>query len=106
MRQWIWVIWLIALLIAPVGLVVVNAVYPTIPSYPPPWPAEPSAPERLASGLFIWHLVASAAAATAVPMRSRSWSVRLAGLVGIAGLVCGMGVFTLMTVMAKTGKYL
>jgi hypothetical protein len=107
MKGWqLWAGWLLSLLVAPAGLWVVKVVYPTVPSYPPPWPAEPSAPERLASGLFVVHLVASVAAAIALPALARAWPVRLAGWAGIAVWLGVMGLLTLGTVMAKTGKYL
>jgi hypothetical protein len=106
MTRWhLWAIWLLSLLAAPAGLWTVDRVYPDVPSFPPPWPAEPSAPERLANGLLFAHLGASAAAAAAVPALARGWPARLVAWAGIVVWLGMTGLLTLGTVMAKTGKY-
>jgi hypothetical protein len=65
-----------------------------------------SAPERLASGLLVVHLVASLSAAVALPALTRDWLVRLAGWAGIVVWLGLVGLLDLGTVLAKTGKYL
>jgi len=70
-RRLLWAAWVCALVAAPTGLLVVELVYPDVPSHPPPWPSEPSQPERFAGGLLIAHLVLSPIAAVAVPLLVR-----------------------------------
>src|SRR5262245_3414316 len=107
MRRWLlWAVWFLSLFGAPAGLLVVNAVYPDVPSYPPPWPAEPSMPERLASGLLILHLVLLVPAAALTWALIRKWAVVLAVWAAIAAGAWVMMLLTLGVVMAKSGKYL
>jgi hypothetical protein len=103
-RPWFWAAWLLLLLIAPVGLLAVDVVFPTIPSYPPPWPND-SIPERLAGQLFTVHMAMSVVAALAVPALIRGSLARLVALAGIIAWLGVVGLWTLFTVWDKTGKY-
>src|SRR5438034_201215 len=105
-KRILWVACVFALLAVPFGFVVVDRAFPNVPTHPPPWPAEPSQPERLTSGLLTGHVVASAIVALAVPALIRGWPHRLAAWIIIAVWLGVMGLATLAIVMGKTGKYL
>lgn len=96
--------WFGMLAVCPVGLIVVEVVYPDVDSHPPPYP--PLLPaERWVTRLWEVHFWASAVAAAMVVVVFRRWSRRVWAWVGLAVWLVVVMVWMIGTSMGKSGKY-
>jgi len=99
---WLWLVWCVGLASCFIGQLYIMAVYPSVPSHPPPW----TGPVESIQGLIAAQYWVSLVAAVAPLVWERRWYIVLATWILAATIYGAVQILGFCNMLGKTGAYL